>query len=205
MPCHKLATINLTLSLHANICDSISTQLCFCKCACTKFQNNNPKHLATQLHVLTSSQYEKPLTRAFSYNTYIFRVWRSTWDTSITPPEWVLSPFPLPLGQLPRLVTAPCVLMQAPACNLSSGHPTQDNVQGGVDAAHMFECKASAYVAASPPEDISQMRVDVSVFGIVPDVCVRCNGSYLQTSSVMQARQETEKFKSGGSRTFIVS
>lgn len=119
-------------------------------------------------------------------------VWRSTWDISLTPPKWVLSPVPLPMARLPQLLTAPVVLLRRKLRIPSTPQ---------LAATHKPIPVMVNTAAATNPE----LNVEVSVFGAVPDVCLRCCGSYAETSSVMHAQSDGARFQSGASRAVTVS
>ncbi|MEW5315813.1 MAG: hypothetical protein WDW38_007217 [Sanguina aurantia] len=119
-------------------------------------------------------------------------VWKSTWDDSLSPPRWLLSPFPLPLGKLPRLLRAPGVLLlllrRTPALSLAA----RDATSGG----------ASAQPPAGGLPGGCVLQLELSVFGAVPDVCVRRCGAYVQSTSVMQGRGGTSGEGDRSVRTF---
>ncbi|MEW5297019.1 MAG: hypothetical protein WDW36_000256 [Sanguina aurantia] len=122
-------------------------------------------------------------------------VWKSTWDDSLSPPRWLLSPFPLPLGKLPRLLRAPGVLLlllrRTPALSLAA----RDATSGG----------ASAQPPAGGLPGGCVLQLELSVFGAVPDVCVRRCGAYVQSTSVMQGRGGTSGEGDRSVRTFTVT
>ncbi|MEW5297021.1 MAG: hypothetical protein WDW36_000258 [Sanguina aurantia] len=125
-------------------------------------------------------------------------VWRSKWDESLSPPQWALSPYPLPLGKLPRLLRAPGVLLLRRTPRILPTTPDRNAIvtlPTASDSATGASCDSCA------------LQLEVSVFGAVPDISVRCCGRYLESSSVMHRRDSRgpARGESGACRSFTVT
>ncbi|MEW5297020.1 MAG: hypothetical protein WDW36_000257 [Sanguina aurantia] len=132
------------------------------------------------------------------------RVWKSTWDDSLDPPRWVLSPFPLPLGKLPRLLRAPGVLLLR-----RTPTPTALTTTTTTSIATSNNTPAAAAAHRPHAADGPVLNVEVGIFGVVPDIGVRSCGSYLEAASVMQERAPGQggraRSEDGASRVFSVT
>ncbi|MEW5304892.1 MAG: hypothetical protein WDW36_007469 [Sanguina aurantia] len=131
-------------------------------------------------------------------------VWRSSWDDTLS--QWVSSKVSPPLTKAPYLLKAPGVLLllrpgpmvpvpttslpmaQAAATSSSAGQAVAATAAGGL----LLSGTVCPVTMDGAGGERPTLDVEVHVFGIVPDVCVRSRAGYVE-SVVVQQRQRQQQ------------